>query len=280
MTTNHSLALRRAAAPALLLVLGATTSGCLMTKSAGDALRDDTNRRISQLEAQNKQDRAELEQKLKQLEDVLDRATEVLKRGSADVGAQVSQLAEQIAAAEGQLSELKHRADVTDQQFAQQRADLDAQLATLRSSGASSAAPAAAAIPSDKKDHFQAAYTAYQAGDYDKARSLWREYLTRYPTDAKAGEAQYWIGASYTQQNKPATALGEYRKVISDYAQSSAVNVALYGMADAFYRLHACTDAKSALNTLIKRKPEASLLDRAKKLLKDASSAPKGYCTS
>ena len=262
-----------------LLVLASTTSGCLMTKSAGDTLRADMTQRIEQLEAQSKQNRDDLEAKLRELQDVLDQATEVLKRGSADVGAQVQQLAEQIAAADGALSELKHRADMMDQQFAAQRTDLDAQLATIRTPGGAVAKPIEE-IPSDKKEHFQAAYNAYQAADYDKARSLWHEYTTRYPKDSKAGEAQYWIGASYTQQNKPATALGEYRKVISDYAQSSAVNVALYGMGDAFYRLHACSDAKSALNTLIKRKPDSSLLDRAKKLLKEAGSPPRGYCTS
>ena len=68
--------------------------------------------------------------------------------------------------------------------------------------------------------------------------------------------------------------------MIAEHGKSSAVNVALYGMADAFYRLNACTDAKSALQALIKRKPDATLNDRAKKLLKDVEKAPKGYCTS
>jgi TolA-binding protein len=253
-------------------------SGCLMTTSDGEKLRNETNDRMLRLEAQSKQDRAELEEKLKELQQVLDQATEVLKRGSADVGAQVEQLRDQLNEASGQLAELQHRQDVYDQQLTAQQS----QLATINASAASTPKPAVdpSQIPSDKGAHFAAAYSAYQGGDYDKARALWREYITRYPNDAKAGEAQYWIGACYTQQNKPATALGEYRKVISDYAKSGAVNVALYGMADAFYRLHACSDAKSAVAALIKRKPEGSLTERAKKLQKDISTAPKNYCTS
>jgi TolA-binding protein len=233
-----------------------------------------------QLESQSKQDRAELEAKLKELQDVLDQATEVLKRGSADVGAQVEQIRDQLNETSGQVAELQHRQDVVDQQITSQQS----QLATMSASASSAQQPKPAVdpsqIPADKNAHFAAAYQAYQSADYDKARALWREYITRYPNDAKAGEAQYWIGASYTQQNKPATALGEYRKVISDYAKSSAVNVALYGMGDAFYRLHACTDAKSAVAALIKRKPDSTLGERAKKLQKDITSAPKGYCTS
>ena len=265
---------------ALALVVPA--SGCLMTTSDGEKLRDETNDRITQLETQSKQDRAELENKLKELQNVLDQATEVLKRGSADVGAQVEQLRDQMNEASGQLAELQHRLDVVDQQLTAQRTELDTKIASMGSGGGAAARPAVdpSQIPADKSAHFAAAYSAYQGADYDKARALWREYITRYPNDPKAGEAQYWIGASYTQQNKPATALGEYRKVISDYSKSSAVNVALYGMADAFYRLHACTDAKSAVSALIKRKPESSLSERAKKLQKDITGAPKNYCTS
>jgi tol-pal system protein YbgF len=258
----------RTLAGALALVLGA--SGCLMTKSDGDELRTEAqarDRRIEQLEAESRKNREELEAKLRELQDVLDRATEVLKRGSADVGAQVAQMSEQIARAEGTIAELQHKVEQLDQQLMAQRTQLDEQFAKLQT-------------PGSKPALVQAAYAAYQGADYDKARELWKAFLTRYPADAKAGDAQYWIGATYTQQAKPATALGEYRKVISDFPKSSAVNVALYGMADAFYRLKACADAKSALQTLIKRKPDSNLNDRAKKLLKDVEKPPKGYCTS
>ena len=54
----------------------------------------------------------------------------------------------------------------------------------------------------------------------------------------------------------------------------------LYGMADAFFRLHACTDAKDALDALTKRKPSKALEERAKQLVKAIKGAPKGYCTS
>jgi TolA-binding protein len=251
-----------------------------MWASDGDELRQQgeaRDRRLTQLEEQSVKTRQEIEQKLKELQDVLDRATEVLKRGSADVGAQVSQMSEQLNRLDGTVAEIQHKLGVVEQQVATQRTDLDTQLSKLKG-GAGAIDPSD--IPTDKTSHFQAAYTAYTGGDHEKARALFREYVSRYRDDTKAGEAQYWIGASYTTQNKPATALGEYRKVISEFSKSTAVNVALYGMGDAFYRLHACTDAKSALDALIKRKPEASLADRAKRLLKQVQTAGKAYCSS
>jgi TolA-binding protein len=263
------------AALAVLVLFG---GGCLMTKSAGDELRAETNQRIEQLEADSRRSKEEIDAKLRELQQVLDQATGVLKRGSADVGAQVEQMREQVARLEGESAELRHKLELLDQQFMAQRTQLDEQFAKMKPGAKEAIDPTQ--IPADKAGHYKAAYDAYQAADYDKARGLWREYLTRYPADSKAGDAQYWIGATYTQQNKPATALGEYRKVIAEYAKSNAVNVALYGMADAFYRLHACTDAKNALQALIKRKPEAALGDRAKKLLRDLEKPPKGFCTS
>ncbi|MFI5308888.1 MAG: tetratricopeptide repeat protein, partial [Polyangiales bacterium] len=167
---------------------------------------------------------------------------------------------------------------MVDQQLAAQRSDIDQGMAKLRTSGSGDAA-SALQIPADKQAHFQAAYAAYTSGDQEKARGLFREYVTRYPDDAKAGDAQYWIGASYTQQSKPAAALGEYRKVIANFGKSAAVNVALFGMADAFYQLHACTDAKAAVEALLKRKPDSALTTRTKKLRLDIERAPKGYCT-
>jgi len=46
-------------------------------------------------------------------------------------------------------------------------------------------------------------------------------------------------------------------------------------MADAFYRLHACTDAKGALDALVKRKPSKTLEERAKQLTKAIKESPK-----
>ena len=200
----------------------------------------------------------------------------MLTRGSADVGAQVEQMREQVATPRGRARRAAPQARSCSSSSSWRSApQLDEQLAKIKPRR-QGRARSERRSPRTSQAHFQAAYDAYQAADYDKARALWKEYVTRYPNDAKAGDAQYWIGATYTQQNKPATALGEYRKVIAEHAKSNAVNVALYGMADAFYRLHACTDAKSALQALIKRKPESALNDRAKKLLKDVEKAAQG----
>ncbi len=262
-------------------------SGCLMLKKDGDELRtsiDAQDKRLAQLEAEVRAKNLELDAKLTELSSGMERAKSLLTRDSADVGAQVQTQAQAMAELQGKIDELQHALSDLTQGSAKTIAELDDKIAKLSTTkpAAGGTAPAidASEVPADKIAHFTAAYEAYRGGEHEKARALFNEYITRYPDDDKAGEAQYWIGASFLVQNKPGTALGEYRKVIASYPKSPAVDTALYGMADAFFRLHACSDAKGAVLTLQKRKPSKALEQRAGELLKAITAGGSGYCTS
>jgi TolA-binding protein len=261
-------------------IAGCALLSACMTKSAGTELRTALDKRISEVEVAAGARETAIEAKLDELSQGVERARALLTRDSADVGAQVQAQQQKMAELEGKLDELTHNLTDIIEQTARARADLDDKLGKLGSAKSGEAPPDAASIPSDKGAHFAAAYDAYKAGDQDKARGLFKEYVMRYPSDPKTGDAQYWVGTTYLVQSKPATALGEYRKVIALYPKSPAVDTALYGMGDAFYRLHACTDAKGALDALSKRKPAKALEDRVKQLNKQIKESPKGYCTS
>ena len=262
---------------AIALATTISLSGCWVSKYEGEQMQQAArarDERLNTLESRTELNHKALDEKVAQLEELLGRATQVLQRDSADVGAQLESLRQNLSELEGQVAEMRH--DFT--QYQQESAEKIATLEQRSTSGGAVVPPEQ--VPPDAPSHFKKAQAAFQAGQYVEARALFMAYVQKYESDARAGEAQYWVAASYLQENKPATALGEYRKVISKYPKSSAVNVALYGMADAFYRLHACTDAKAAVDALLARKPEAALKDRANQLLKTIKAAPKGYCTS
>jgi TolA-binding protein len=274
---------RKAHVTAVVLVLATAVSGCWTSAAAGDKLREEAvalNRRIIRLEDESRANRSELSAKLAQLEEVLQKATEVLTRTSADRGAQVDQMQERLAALEGQLAELQHSFDTVSQQTSTRTAELSGRLDQLaRKVGIDTPLPATE-IPADKSTHYNAATTAYAAGEYSKARSLFREYITRYPNDDRIDNALYGVGATYLAEGKPATALGEFRKVIADYGKGDAVDLALFNMAEAFYQLHACTDAKSALEALLRRKLSKEMQRSAKERLNAIKKSPANYCTS
>lgn len=253
---------------------------CYMTKSEATERFEQQKRDFDALQAEVRANNLALGSKLKELEDGLEKSRALLTRDSADVGAQVQAQQQKMAELEGKLDEMTHNLQSLVEQTAKAQATLDDRLKLAATAKPGEVALDPSQIPSDKASHFAAAYDAYKASDHEKARALFNEYVKRYPTDDKAGDAQYWVGASYLVQNKPATALGEYRKVISNYPKSPAVDTALYGMADAFFRLHACTDAKGAIEALTKRKPSKALEDRAKQLGKAIKDAGKDYCTS
>src|SRR5262245_16016703 len=103
-----------------LAVVLCALSGCLMTKGDGDDLRAALQQRMDE---RDKSSRAEIDKKLQELQALIDRATQVLERSSADVGNQVAEARDQLSAAVGQLSELSHRVDMLEQQMLAQRAD-------------------------------------------------------------------------------------------------------------------------------------------------------------
>ena len=260
-------------------------SGCFLWTSAseGDQLRRDLEAeatRVQKLEAaqnaqleQLKQAEAKAQQSIEQLEGVIERATTVVQRNSADVTVQVHELESKLAVAEGRIAELQF--SVEELKKAQTEAK-----ASASAGAASSEVAAAEAIPADKTEHYAAAYRAYSDRDFAKARTLFRAYIDRYKTDAQADNAQYWIGASYLIENRPATALGELRKVIENFRGGDAVDEALLDMAEAFFRLKACSDAKTTLDTLIKTQTNSPLVPKAKEKLNAIKKLPKDSCTS
>jgi TolA-binding protein len=264
----------------LLLSLG----GCFGITSEGKKMRHDVDSnaaRVQKLEAaqtaqleQLKQAEAKAQESIKQLEGVIEQATTVVQRNSADVTVTVSDLQSKVAVLEGRLAE---------QQYASEE---------MKKGGAAPASaattPAAAAVdapkveeaPADKNEHYAAAYRAYSERDFAKARALFRSFIERYGTDAQADNAQYWLGASYLIENRPATALAELKKVIQNFRGGDAVDEALLDMAEAFYRLRACSDSRNALETLIRTQPTSPLTPKAKQKLKDLKKPEKDYCTS
>lgn len=278
---------------AVVLAVAAGASivgGCWTSSSAGVRLRTDVDahaRRLDDLEkgiaAEREQLRTEVgraQQNVTRLETVLEQATEVVTRNSADTGAQVEQLRAQLATAEGQIAEMHNAMEQLTRELGSQRTETNQRIEQLARKAGLDMPVDPATIPADRTEHFATAYRAYQASDYSRARALFREFISRYAQDANADNAQYWIGSSYLQENRPATALGELRKVLDQYQRSDASDAALFDMAEAFFRLHACTDARSTLDTLIRTYTTSPLVRRAQEKKRQIERAPRGTCTS
>lgn len=258
------------------------TAGCY-SKSAGERLAReaaDRERRIVSLEEGMSAERAAMETKMAELERVLEQATSVVTRNSADIGTEVQRLREQIQVLEGEIAELRNELTGTQRALSEQQQEIDRRIQQFARKAGVDMPVDASQIPADPAEHFAAAQRAQQANDHSTARALFREYVTRYRDDARADDAQYAIGKTYLAEGRPASALAEFRKVIADFRTGDVVDRALFDMAEAFYALHACTDARSALEALISAHPRSPLVAQARTKLRDIQRAPRGYCTS
>lgn len=223
---------------------------------------------------------AQSQTKVAELEDVLDRATKVVTRASADTGAQVESLQNQLMALEGQLAELRNEVQRQQAQLSEQQTDMDRQLKKLARHVGVDTTFDESQIPTGADAHWAAAEQAYAQRAWARARALYRAFVERHGRDERVDDALYKSGMTYLEEDRPATALGELRRVISEHPQGDAADDALIAMADAFYRLHACTDARAALEALLRAHPGSALVPEARRKLRDVQRAPRGYCTS
>jgi len=269
--------------PVALVTLGSFLGACWTSASTGD----DLVRRVGAIERGQTQQREELQQeiataqtKVGELESVLDRATKVVTRASADTGAQVETLQQQVMALEGQLAELRNEVTRQQAQLSEQQSENERQLKKLAKHVGIDTTFDESQIPAGADEHFDAARQAYDQRQWARARALFRAFTERHAQDDRVDDALLRIGTSYIEEDRPATALGELRRVISEHPQGDAADDALLAMANAFYALHACTDARAALVALIRAHPRSPLIAEARRKLRDVQRAPRGYCTS
>lgn len=266
----------------LVAVGGSFLGACWTTAADGASMRS----RLTELEQNQASQREELETeiataqtKVQELEDVLGRATKLVTRNSADTGAQVETLQQQMMAIEGQLAELRHEAERQQAAMQEQQTATDRQLKKLARHVGLDPTVDEASVPAAAGAHFDLAEQAYSGRQYSRARALYRLFVQRHGQDERVDNALLRVGTSFLEENRPATALGELRAVIDGHPQGDAADDALLGMAQAFYALHACSDARSALEVFPRAHPRSDRLAEARTLLRTVRRAPRSYCT-
>ena len=262
-------------------LFGASVSGCFLWTSAdqGSELTrrmDAIEGRVTTLEPMQGE-LATVKTQVASMEEVR-RGSQLATQTSADTGAQVEMLGQQIAMQEGTIAELQHELQRMQEEMNEQQTDYEARMKKLARRAGVDIPLDDAEVPAGADENFTAAQTAYEAREYSTARALYRAFIQRHHDDARADDAQYFVGQSYLMEDRPATALGELRHVVADYQSGDRVPYALLSMGDAFYRLHACTDATSSLQTLIRAFPRSPVIGDARTRLRDVQHAPSGYC--
>jgi tol-pal system protein YbgF len=256
------------------LALLSAACGCMFftTKDEGQQLKTSLDKLRAQVddmtlrEQELRKATAEAKSQVAKLREVLDQATNLVQRNSADLGVQVQKLQSDLAGLVGKTEEISHALDSVSKQFGEYRAQTDVKLEGLTTKAGTATAPPA---PEDKDKLFDEAYKRYQQGQFEESRRLFRTFTTRHSRDERADNAQYWLGQSYYEERKYAAAIAEFKKVLDNFPRGDATDAAMFGMALSFVELKYCTEGEAYLQDLTKRFPRSPLVDKAQKKIKE-----------
>jgi TolA-binding protein len=234
-----------------LMPLGA--SGCfwVTTKHEGKELRRSVNTLETQVATQ--------QEALPKLQQVLDEATKLLARNSADVGAEVSNLGQDMKTLNGLVQEATRYAEEVRDSSARQDQRIEAlelRLAELEKKSM--------VIEKTAAQLWDEGSSAMRASRFEDARNAFRSLLVKYPNDGKAPDAQFQRGESYFKEKRYQESLGEFQRVFEKYPKHGMADNAAFRAGEAATLLKWCTDARAYFGLLLKRWPKSELAGKTK----------------
>jgi tol-pal system protein YbgF len=139
------------------------------------------------------------------------------------------------------------------------------------SSAAADAAPDMAALPpafgaatapnaadaGNAKQLYETAYGYLMQRDYAAAQGSFEDFLSRYPQDSLAGNAQYWLGEAHFVRGEYKAAAGSFLKGYQNYAGNARAADSLLKLAMSLDRLGQKDAACSSFGELSTRFPNA-----------------------
>jgi TolA-binding protein len=245
-----------------LNLLAVLLSGCWYGKDRGEALQRDVDMLKQRLQVDIQQSQAER----KKLQGIMEKATSLLTRNSADVGVQVDRIQAKVDFLTGEVEEHQKILKDLSQQFTEHKAKED-----VRLEGVGQRSSAVESVPQDKNQLFNLAESKFSAGAHQEARQLLRQFINQNTNDPKTPQAQLMLGDSYFAESKFAPAVVEYKKIIEGNKRSPYVPDALYKTGMSFYQLKWCTEASVFLNQLTKdyrKHPQAARAQKVLQLIK------------
>jgi TolA-binding protein len=249
--------------------------GCFWTttKSEGQALRRDVNSLQSRVDTKEK----ELGTQIKELNRVLEEAAKVLKRNTADLGADVEKLSSDLRQANGLVVGINNNINELKVAFDKYRKENETRLDSLeqRLAQIESGKPSANSGPDDL---WKLGTQAFEAARYNDALDIYKRLYQSFPTHARADDAAYFRGQSYTNLKDWDKAIAAYQTLVDKYADSDLADDGLYFAALAAQQLKNCTEARTYLSIIAQKYTKSNVLKQSKdldaqikKVLKDKS---------
>jgi tol-pal system protein YbgF len=225
----------------ILLAALLATSACVTTAEEGQemrkdiaSLRADLKKETDTATADRQKETEESAQRAKALQDALDQLSRASRKSGADMAVDLEKAQNDLASVHGQIEVLQHRLDALEQSQTDQKKAAEAALQQQKNQ---------AEHPTDKAAIYALGRQKLDAGQTQRARELFTEFLQKFPRDELAANAQYWLGETWYSERKWNDAIGEFQKVLKEYKQSDKVPDALLKIGMAFQAQKDCQNA-------------------------------------
>ncbi len=116
---------------------------------------------------------------------------------------------------------------------------------------------------------YDKAYSNFGQREYDKARSLWAEFTTTFPSHQLTPNAIFWQGECWYQLGDYQRAILAYQDVIKKHQKSTKYKYALLKQGISFYNLDKKDLGKLVLSDLVSKYPDSTEATRAKQFIKE-----------
>ena len=109
---------------------------------------------------------------------------------------------------------------------------------------------------------YEAAMGAYRRGSLSTAREGFQEFLRIAPSDARAPDAQFYVGESYSRD--PNAAIAAYRRVVERWPSSPRASAALLRIAKLEIARGDRAEARTHLNQILRSYPRSDEAEEAR----------------
>lgn len=263
-----------------IAMICALFSGCY-TRSRGESLETEINSRLTVLEKQLESDREEYTKLIQKAEGDVTALEEVLSNATgaaATYAADTENMREEFAKVEGSIAELRNGLSKLDASLERRENSIRDRMELVASKVGLDPPLDPAKIPQEPEKLLTVADSAREKNDHGKARSLYRAFMDRFPTDQRADDVQLKIGKSYAEEGRHAQALTALNVIVDRYPSSDVMGETLYSMANSLYNMRSCNDAITLLQAVLQRYRDAALTQRARTKLREVQRAKRRGC--
>jgi tol-pal system protein YbgF len=276
------------AALALLTGIAVATASCWVKEEIGKQMQADIA--AAQEKAALQKRIKEADAKIKELTKVIEEYRRATGRSAADIGVDIERIKSDMMEIRGRLEVNEHRLGTIEKRLSIIHKDLDKRREEIerremervqqeddqRKKEKEKDDPLPGIRrPENKEDFYKLAYSLLEAGQTVAARTLFGEFLKKWPQDAYSDNALYWIAEShYAEKEYREAALG-FQQVREKFPKGDKSADALLKLGFCFYNMERYKEALPFLQTFVQSYPRSKLASKAKKMILEAKKKSK-----